>query len=97
MNKITNIPFHNYNISLKGSNEPKQHINPEYKLQNYSKEYMSSEISSASRAYGLSFVNKNKTIPQMSLKDMVKWFGSQGKIEGKDLSFFARATKSIPA
>lgn len=92
MNKITNIPFHNYNISLKGSNEPKQHINPEYKLQNYSKEYMSPEISSASRAYGLSFVNKNKTIPQMSLKDMVKWFESQGKIEGEDFEIDSSCT-----
>ena len=84
MNKICNIPFCNYNVSLKGSNETLQTCHNEHKLQNFSNEYISSDVSSASRAYGLSFVNKNKTIPQMSLKDMVKWFESQGKIEGKD-------------
>ena len=84
MNKISNISFYNYNVSLKGSNETLQTNHNENKLQNFSNEYMSSDVSSASRAYGLSFVNKNKTIPQMSLKDMVKWFESQGKIEGKD-------------
>ncbi len=84
MNKISTIPFYNYNVSLKASNEALQTNHNENKLQNFSNEYMSSDVSSASRAYGLSFVNKNKTIPQMSLKDMVKWFESQGKIEGKD-------------
>lgn len=72
MNKISNMPFYNYNVSLKGSNQTLQPIHDNNKLQNSSNDYMSSDISSASRAYGLSFINKNKTIPQMSLKDMIK-------------------------
>ena len=92
MNKISNIPFYNYNVSLKASNEALQTSHNENKLQNFSNEYMSSDVSSASRAYGLSFVNKNKTIPQMSLKDMVKWFESQGKIEGKDFEIDSSCT-----
>ena len=85
MNKINNIPFYNYNIPLKGnSHEAEQSDCSDNKCKNYSNEYMSSDISSASRAYGLSFINKNKTIPQMSLKDMINWFESQGKVEGKD-------------
>ena len=92
MNKISNISFYNYNVSLKGSNETLQTNHNENKLQNFSNEYMSSDVSSASRAYGLSFVNKNKTIPQMSLKDMVKWFESQGKIEGKDFEIDSSCT-----
>ena len=92
MNKITNIPFYNYNVSLKGANETLQTSYKENKLQNFSNEYMSSDVSSASRAYGLSFVNKNKTIPQMSLKDMVKWFELQGKVEGKDFEIDSSCT-----
>ncbi len=85
MNKINSIPFHNCNISLKGNkHEAEQLACSDNKCKNYSNEYMSSGISSASRAYGLSFINKNKTIPQMSLKDMVQWFETQGKVEGKD-------------
>ena len=92
MDKISNTPFYNYNVSLKASNEALQTRHNENKLPNFSNEYMSSDVSSASRAYGLSFVNKNKTIPQMSLKDMVKWFESQGKIEGKDFEIDSSCT-----
>jgi len=85
MDKINNIPLYNYNVTLKGNNPEAEQIDcSDNKCKNYSNEYMSSDTSSASRAYGLSFINKNKTIPQMSLKDMIKWFESQGKIEGKD-------------
>lgn len=93
MNKINSIPFHNYNISLKGNNHEAEQLDcSDNKCKNYSNEYMSSEISSASRAYGLSFINKNKTIPQMSLKDMVQWFESQGKVEGKDFEIDSSCT-----
>lgn len=93
MNKINNVPFYNYNVSLKGNNhEAKQLDCSDNKCKNYSNEYTSSDISSASRAYGLSFINKNKTIPQMSLKDMVKWFESQGKVEGKDFEIDSSCT-----
>ena len=93
MNKINNIPFHYYNISLKGnSHEAEQLDCSDNKCKNHSNEYMSSDISSASRAYGLSFINKNKTIPQMSLKDMVQWFESQGKVEGKDFEINSSCT-----
>ena len=92
MDKISNTPFYNYNVSLKASNEALQTSHNGNKLPNFSNEYMSSDVSSASRAYGLSFVNKNKTIPQMSLKDMVKWFESQGKVEGKDFEIDSSCT-----
>ncbi len=92
MNKISNMPFYNYNVSLKGSNQTLQPIHDDNKLQNSSNDYMSSDISSASRAYGLSFINKNKTIPQISLKDMIKWLESQGKIEGKDFEIDSSCT-----
>jgi DNA polymerase-3 subunit delta len=72
MNKITNIPFYNYNVSLKGANETLQTSHKENKLQNFSNEYMSSDVSSASRAYGLSFVNKNKTIDKKFLDKVNK-------------------------
>ena len=86
MHRISNLSFNNNNnISLKGSyNYPKQ-LNCNYdKYENYTNEYMSSDISSASRAYGLSYISRNNTIPQLSLKDMVKWLEAHGKIEGKD-------------
>ena len=85
MEKISNVPFYNCNVSLKGNSPIVERLDcSDNKSKNYSHEYMSSDVSSAVRAYGLSFINKNKTIPQMSLKDMIKWFESQGKIEGKD-------------
>lgn len=85
MNKINNLPFPNYNISLKGVN--KKSSKTDDSINNClesSNEYMSSDVSSAARAYGLSFINQNKTIPQMSLKNMIKWLEAQGKVEGKD-------------
>ena len=85
MDKISNTPFYNYNVSLKASNEALQTSHNENKLQNFSNEYMSSDVSSASRAYGLSFVKK----------DMVKWFESQGKIEGKDFEIDSSCTMGI--
>ena len=93
MEKINNIPFHNYNISLKGNSHVAERLDgSDTKCKNNSNEYMSSDISSASRAYGLSFINKNKTIPQLSLKDMVQWFESQGKLEGKDFEIDSTCT-----
>ena len=63
MNKINNIPFHNYNILFKGNGYEAEQVDcSDNNSKNYSKEYMSSDISSASRAYGLSFINKNKEI-----------------------------------
>ena len=52
MNKISNIPFYNYNVSLKGSNETLQTSHNEHKLQNFSNEYISSDVSSASSIKG---------------------------------------------
>ena len=93
MEKINNIPFYNYNVSLKGNRHETEQINcSDNKCKSYSNEYMSSDISSASRAYGLSFINKNKTIPQMSLKNMIKWFEAQGKVEGKDFEIDSSCT-----
>ena len=53
MNKISNIPFYNYNVSLKGlNNEINKTASSGNKCINYSNNYMSSDVSSASRAYG---------------------------------------------
>lgn len=92
MDRINYIPNYNYNISLKGKGE-----NPQLKSDynngfSSSTEYMASDISSASRAYGLSFINKNKTIPQMSLRNMIRWFESKGKVEGKDFDIDSSCT-----
>ncbi len=92
MNKINYIPNYNYNISLKGKEESPQLASDYNNNHSNSTEYMTSDISSASRAYGLSFINKNKTIPQMSLKDMVQWFESQRKVEGKDFEIDSSCT-----
>ena len=85
MDKINSRIYPNYNIALKGNdnNELPNKLSENKTIKNNT-EYMTSDISSASRAYGLSFVNKNKTIPQMSMKDMVIWLESQGKVEGVD-------------
>ena len=95
MNKIRNIPLYNHDISLKcNSYEPEQCTCSDNRHTN-SNEYMSSDVSSASRAYGLSFINKNKIIPQMSLKDMISWFESQGKIEGKDFEIDSSCRNTV--
>lgn len=83
MNKISGIPNYNNRISFnrtKNSENLSRKSNTEIAS---NEQYMTSEVSSASRAYGLSFIN-NKTIPQMSLSDLLKWLESQNKVEGKD-------------
>lgn len=91
MDRINFTPNYGYNTPLKGNMNYSYDTDYPRNCQNNT-EYMTSDISSASRAYGLSFVNKNKTIPQMSLKDMVQWFESQGKIEGKDFDIDSSCT-----
>lgn len=89
MNKISFISNSDYNLSLRANKENSvSGFNNLY----YNTEYMTSDASFASRAYGLSFINKNKTIPQMSLKNMIKWLESQGKIEGKDFDIDSSCT-----
>lgn len=94
MNKIGYIPYYNYNVVSKGENKidsPTISV-AENRTQRSSQEYMTSQVSSASRAYGLSFVNHNKTIPQMSLSNMVDWFEAQGKVMGEDFDIDSTCT-----
>ena len=86
MNKIGYIPYYSYNVVSKGENKTDSPniSDAENRTQRPNQEYMTSQVSSASRAYGLSFVNHNKTIPQMSLSNMVDWLESQGKVIGED-------------
>ena len=94
MNKIGYTPYYNYNVVSRGENKTNSPINSdvENRTQYFNQEYMTSQISSASRAYGLSFVNHNKTIPQMSLSNMVDWLESQGKVMGKDFDIDSTCT-----
>lgn len=82
MNKI--IALQNYNnISFNRNNISKRQAQTLNKNIDSNNQYMTSEISFASRAYGLPFTN-NKIIPQMSLKELLSWLESQNKVEGKD-------------
>lgn len=94
MNKIGYTPYYNYNVVSRGENKTNSPNNSdvENRIQYSNQEYMTSQISSASRAYGLSFVNHNKTIPQMSLSNMVNWLESQGKVMGKDFDIDSTCT-----
>ena len=94
MNKIGYIPYCNNNVVSKGDDKTNSPTisDTENRTQHSSQEYMTSQVSSASRAYGLSFVNHNKTIPQMSLSNMVDWFEAQGKVMGKDFDIDSTGT-----
>ena len=94
MNKIGYTPYYNYNVVSKGENKTNSPniSDAENRTQRSNQEYMTSQVSSASRAYGLSFVNHNKTIPQMSLSNMVNWLESQGKVMGKDFDIDSTCT-----
>ena len=94
MNKIGYNPCYNYNVISKGENRTNSPAisDAENRTQHSNQEYMTSQVSSASRAYGLSFVNHNKTIPQMSLSNMVDWLESQGKVMGKDFDIDSTCT-----
>ena len=93
MNEINYVPLYSYNVSLNNKNDKTNLKNCYSNIRSdYSTDYMSSDVSSASRAYGLSFVNKNKTIPQMSLKNMITWLEAQGKVEGKDFKIDSSCT-----
>lgn len=94
MKKIGYIPYYNYNVVSKGeaqSDSPNT-SNAGKGTQYLNKEYMTPQISLASRAYGLSFVNYNKTIPQMSIEKMVEWLESQGKVMGEDFDIDSTCT-----
>lgn len=89
MDKIGFLPYYSYSVSSCGkSNAVMQNSYSVDKQAGNTRnnEYMTSQASSASRAYGLSFINHNKTIPQMSLNNMVKWLESQGKVLGEDFN-----------
>lgn len=88
MDKIGYIPYYSYNVVSKGENKTNSPniFDTENRAQGPNQEYMTTQVSSASRAYGLSFVNHNKTIPQMSLSNMVDWLESQGKIIEDDFN-----------
>lgn len=60
MDKISNTPFYNYNVSLKGSSETLQTNHNENKLQNFSNEYMSSDVSQHQELMDLVLLIKTK-------------------------------------
>ena len=89
MDKIGILPYYSYSVPSCGkSNAFVQNSSLVEKQDDNTRnnEYMTSQASSASRAYGLSYVNHNKTIPQMSLYNMVRWLESQGKVLGEDFN-----------
>ena len=83
LNKISQNQIYNYPTSFRANS-----CNDSNKItysQIDSKEYMSSDISSASKAYGMALVNQNQNvIPQMSLANFVNYLEKKGMIEGKD-------------
>ena len=92
MEKINNISSYNRIIAVKQDNNEETPVDFKGSDCQKTSEYMTSDTSAASRAYGLSFINKNKTIQQMSLKDMIKQLESQGKVEGKDFEINSACT-----